>query len=514
MEEEISYTATRIKHINDLQTQGLNVYPHKFQVTKTFSEYRSKYDHLETGSRHHEFTESLAGRVQEKRESGNKLVFYTVISDGLTIQFLSDKREYANEANFKHDNDLIHRGDIIGVTGFAGRSLKGELSIYVLTIRILSPCLKVLPKAAYGLKDPDIRARKRYFDLIANPDSRNVFVTRSKIFKELRKYLDDQGFIEVHTPVLSLAAGGAAAKPFKTYHNDLDQDMVLRIAPELFLKQLVVGGLNRVYEIGPQFRNEAIDPTHDPSFYSLEFYMAYADYNDLFKMCEDLFVQIVLAIHGTLKIKYQPLNKEEREIDFTPPYRRIDMMSELENRIGVVFPKDLSSDETRDMIDNLCKTLKVDCTNPRTTARLIDKLVGHYIEPECQNPTFIMNQPLVMSPLAKQHRSNSQLSERFELFVTGMELANAYTELNDPQVQRERFEAQLKAKNQGDDEAHGIDEGFMDALEYGLPPTGGFGLGIERLIMLLTNKNTIRDVIAFPSVTDPNKKKDSVDLTK
>jgi len=509
MDQHIDQTeevAEAFKVLRLQQLQNTNSYPHKFLTTKTFAQYRQRYDTLETGSRHHEFPESLAGRVQEKRESGNKLVFYTVISDGLTIQYLCDKREYLNPENFKKDNDLIHRGDIIGVTGFAGKSLKGELSIYVLSITLLSPCLKVLPKANFGLKDPDIRARKRYFDLIANPDTRNVFIIRSLVFKELRRYLDDQGFIEVQTPILSLSAGGASAKPFMTYHNDLDQDMALRIAPELFLKQLVVGGLNRVYEIGPQFRNEGIDPSHNPEFSSLEFYMAYADYNDLFTMCEDIFARIVLSIHGTLKIKYQPLNKEERIIDFTPPYRRIDMMSELENRIGITFPKDLSSDETRTMLDDLCTSLKVECGHPRTNARLIDKLVGHFIEPDCQNPTFIMNQPLVMSPLAKQHRHNPQLSERFELFVTGMELANAYTELNDPQVQRERFESQLKAKNQGDDEAQGIDETFIDSLEYGLPPTGGFGLGIERLVMLMTNKNTIRDVITFPSVTDLNKK--------
>ncbi len=500
--EELIYRENRLKSINALQEDGVNMYPHKFQTTKTFPEFHQMYDHLETGSRHHEFIECVAGRVQEKRGNGKKLAFYTVFSDGISIQYLCDKREYANQDKFKSDNELIHRGDIVGVRGFAGKSLKGELSIYVMELVLLAPCLKFLPKMAYGLKDPEIRARKRYFDLIANPDTRNVFITRSKIFKELRRYLDDRGFIEVQTPVLSLKAGGASAKPFVTHHNDLDQDMFMRIAPELHLKQLVVGGLNRVYELGPQFRNESIDSSHNPEFTSLEFYMAYADYNDLLTMCEELVASTVMSIHGKLKIKYQPLNRDEIEIDFTPPYRRIDMIPELENLIGTKLPDDIASSETRDMLDDLCARVGVECGSPRTTSRLIDKLVGHFIEPDCQNPTFIINHPLVMSPLAKQHRSNPQLTERFELFVAGMELANAYTELNDPQVQRRRFEDQLKARKQGDDEAQDIDEVFIDALEYGLPPTGGFGLGVERLIMLMTNKNTIRDVISFPPVTD------------
>ena len=510
LNEEELFKINRLKEISELEKNGYNLYPHKFPVTLTFPEYRNKYDSLETGSRHHEFVECIAGRVQEKRGNGNKLLFYTVFSDGVSIQYLCDKREYENQDNFVKDNDIIHRGDIVGVRGFAGKSLKGELSIYPLEIKLLTPCLKFLPKLAFGLTDPEIRARKRYFDLIANHEVRDVFIIRSKVFSEIRKYLDNRGFIETQTPILSLNAGGASAKPFVTHHNDLDQNMFLRIAPELYLKQLVVGGLNRVYELGPQFRNESIDPSHNPEFSSLEFYMAYADYNDLFTMCEELFSSIVYAIHGTLKIKYKPLNRDEMTIDFTPPYRRFDMISELESRIGVSFPKNLSSDETREFLDNLCNELKVDCSNPRTNARLIDKLVGHFIEPDCQNPTFIMNQPLTMSPLAKQHRDNPQLTERFELFIAGMELANAYTELNNPVIQRERFEDQAKAKNMGDDEAQTIDEPFIDSLEYGLPPTGGFGLGVERLVMLMTNRNTIRDVLAFPPVTDKNKKVDNI----
>lgn len=512
-EEEV-YRNARLKQINDLQQAGNNMYPHKFETTLTFPEYRKRYENLEVGSRHHEFVECIAGRAQEKRGSGNKLVFYTVFSDGVSIQYLCDRREYANPDKFTEDNDLIHRGDIVGVRGFAGKSLKGELSIYVLELKLLAPCLKFLPKLAFGLTDPEIRARKRYFDMIANHDVRDVFIIKSKIFGQIRRYLDDRGFIEVHTPILSLNAGGASAKPFITHHNDLDQSMFLRIAPELYLKQLVVGGLNRVYELGPQFRNESIDPSHNPEFSSLEFYMAYADYNDLFTMCEELFSAIVFSIHGTLKLKYKPLNRDEITIDFTPPYKRIDMISELEKRTGKLFPKDLSSESTRDFFDDLCTTLHVECGSPRTTARLIDKLVGYFIEPDCQNPTFIMNQPLIMSPLAKQHREFPQLTERFELFIAGMELANAYTELNDPQIQRSRFEEQAKAKSAGDDEAQAIDEPFIDSLEYGLPPTGGFGLGIERLVMLLTDRNTIRDVLTFPPVTDKTKKVDNLSLSK
>lgn len=494
--EELLFEQNRL---NEFKKLNIDPYPHKFNVTLTFKEYIRKYENIETGSRHKELIECVAGRVIEKRGNGKKLNFYTVMSDGYQLQYLVDLREYEKKEEFKTVNKLIYRGDIVGVRGFVGKSLKGELSIYPLEMKILSPCLKFIPKQYYGINDIDLRIRKRYLDMISNPYVIDVFKTRSTVFNEIRNYLNNRDFIEVQTPILCPKAGGAMAKPFITHHNDLNQEMFLRIAPELYLKQLVVGGMDRVYEIGPQFRNESLDNTHNTSFYSLEWYMAYADYYDLMKMCEELLSSLVLKINNDYKINYLPMNsKKEITIDFQPPYKQIDIMSELQQKIGVVFPNDFTTDESRDFLDKLCKDKNVDCSNPRTTSRLLDKLIGHYIEPQCINPTFLINHPLVMSPLAKQHRDNQQLTERFELFVNGMELANAYTELNDPNVQLDRFRHQQKEKNMGDDEVPIPDEIFVDALKYGLKPTGGFGLGIERLIMFLTNKNSIREVIPFP----------------
>ena len=505
MEEESlteiqQFENNRLAEFKSLAGYGFNPYPHKFPVTLSFQDYIEKYNHIETGSRHKELVECIAGRVLEKRGNGKKLAFYTVKSNEHTLQYLADKKEYENEDNFTNINNLIHRGDIVGARGFVGKSLKGELSIYPLELVLLSPCYKYLPKQFQGIVDIDIRMKNRHLDMIANPKVIQTFKIRSKVIREIRKFLEDMDFIELQTPVLSNHAGGASAKPFVTKHNDLDQKMYLRIAPELYLKKLVIGGIDRVYEIGPQFRNEKCDGTHNAEFQSLEFYMAYADYNDLFQICEDMLSNIVMKIHNGYQVNYLPMHKtEEITIDFTPPYKKIDIMSELTNLTGATFPKDLTTEDARLFLDQLCQDLNVDCSNPRTASRLIDKLIGHYLEPQCINPTFLMNHPLVMSPLAKQHRSDPNLTERFELFVCGMELANAYTELNNHITQIERFTYQQVERFQGDDEAQSIDEGFVDALRYGLPPCCGFGCGIDRIVMFLTNNNSIREVIPFPA---------------
>lgn len=482
--------------INDINI----FYPHKFNIDTTFDTYVETYRDIENGTRYKHLIHSLAGRVREKRCSGKQLIFYNVESDNHSLQFLLDKKEYDDKDNFELINSIIHRGDIIGVTGFVGKSLRGELSIYPTKMTLLTPCLKYIPKVIHGLKDPEIRAKKRYLDLIANPQNRNVIVISGIVCKEIRKYLNKLNFIEVYTRVLSPEVGGANAKPFITFHNDLKQNMYLRIAPELYLKKLVIGGLNRVYEIGQQFRNESIDKTHNPEFLSLEFYMAYADYYDLMKMCEEMFKRIVLSTCGKLVIDYTNSQGEDITIDFSPPYPRIDVVTELAKN-GIDLTGDLFGQETQEYLNNICTNKGIECSEPRTTARLLDKLIGEYIEPKCINPTFVINHPLIMSPLAKQHREYPHLSERFELFVCGMELANAYTELNNPDIQRKMFMEQQKARSMGDEEAQLVDEEFLDALEYGLPPTGGFGCGIQRLIMFLTNRNTIRDVIAFPAVS-------------
>ncbi|XP_075591133.1 uncharacterized protein LOC142598044 [Dermatophagoides farinae] len=499
--ETFNYYKERCKYSESLDRSV--AYPHKFACSISIPQFIEKYDYLSVEERLNDVTETVAGRVMRIAGSSNKLAFFDLVMDGKKLQVFADAREFNHGVEaFIDVKNKIHRGDIIGITGIPARTKRGELSIYLKDVAILSHCLHMLPKPQYGLKDPEVRFRKRYLDLIINTSVRDSFVIRSKVLQHIRKYLTEREFLEVETPLMNQIPGGANAKPFVTYHNYLNLQLYMRIAPELYLKQLVIGGLSRVFEIGKNFRNEAIDLTHNPEFTAVEFYMAFADVHDMLKMTEDMVSTLVKEVTGSYVITYNPegLEKPAVEIDFTPPWKTLSFVGEIEKQINAAIPRPLESDEAVNFMINVCNKYDIELPSPATSCKLLDKLCAHFVESQCHNPTFIIDHPQLMSPLAKWHRSNSEFAERGELFVLGRELANFYTELNDPKTQYECFLKQAQDKAKGDDEACFMDKDYCVALEYGLPPTGGWGLGIDRLIMFLSNHYNIKEVIAFPAM--------------
>lgn len=497
-----------LRDANNADPSAFNPYPHKFHRTLTVPEFAEKYQNLTRGETLTDVEVRITGRIMTKREAGSKLKFYVLKGDGVQIQVMAQAQDVALVEEYEKMHEYLRRGDIIGVVGYPGRTSpakggEGEVSVFATTVQLLTPCLHMLPTEHYGFKDQEARYRKRYLDLIVNDSVRDRFKVRSKIITYIRRFLDHRDFTEVETPMMNVIAGGATAKPFVTHHNDLNIDMFMRIAPELFLKELVVGGMDRVYEIGRQFRNEGIDMTHNPEFTTCEFYQAYADVYDLMDMTELMFSEMVKEITGSYKLTYHPDGPEgeAQTLDFTRPWKRVNMIEELENKFNVTFPpgEQLHTAETGEFLKKVLRDNKLDCSPPLTNARMLDKLVG-ILEDASINPTFIFGHPQMMSPLAKKDRAKPGLCERFEVFVATKEICNAYTELNDPFDQRARFEEQARQKDQGDDEAQMVDETFCNALEYGLPPTAGWGCGIDRLAMFLTDSNTIREVLLFPTL--------------
>lgn len=478
----------RIQRLHTLREQGINPYPNSAQRTHTIADVLEHFDEWQGP----EGLFTLVGRLRLLRDQGKSA--FAQIEDGSgRIQIYFRINDLGEEVY--RSIKLLNLGDFIQVTGYLFLTHTGERTLRVTTFALLSKGLRPLPEKYHGLEDVETRQRKRYLDLLANGDeAKQVFVTRSRVISAMRRYLDEHGFIEVETPVLQPLYGGATARPFVTHHNTLDRDLYLRIAVELYLKRLIVGGLERVYEIGRDFRNEGIDRSHNPEFTMMECYQAYADYNDIMELVENMIHFIALEVKGSPRITFQGT-----EIDLTPPwprYRLLDAIAEFTGIDAKRFPdRDSLAAEMR------ANGYEVDPTLGR--GRLIDDLMKAMMRkniPALKQALFLTDYPLDISPLAKIHRAEPALAERFQPFIGGLECGNAFTELNDPLDQRRRFEDQARQRAQGDEEAQVLDEDFLEAMETGMPPTGGLGIGVDRIIMLMTDQESIRDVILFPTM--------------
>ena len=473
-----------------LQEEGKDPFDvYKVERTHSSKQVKDNFEELEGKE------VTVAGRIMSKRGQG-KVVFSDIYDRDGKIQLFIKIDEVGEEALKQYKtNDL---GDWVAATGEVFKTKTGEVSVKVKTVELISKSLKPLPEKWHGLKDPDLRYRQREVDIITNPEVKDTFIKRSQIISGIRSFLDNRGFLEVETPMLATIAGGASARPFITHHNTLDLDMFLRIAPELYLKRCIVAGFEKVYELGRTFRNEGMSIRHNPEFTMIELYQAFADYNDMMELTENMVAEVCKKVNGTTKVTYQGT-----EIDFMPPWRRITMVDAVKEYAGVDY-NEFKSDADAQAV---AKEKNLEFSKPLNTVtkgEVLNALYEEFCEEHMIQPTFIIDYPVEISPLTKKKRGNEMFTERFEGFVFGRELCNAYSELNDPIVQRERFAQQEKERELGDDEAYMIDEEFMSALETGMPPTGGLGIGIDRLIMFLTDSASIRDVILFPTMKPLN----------
>ncbi|MCF8012050.1 MAG: lysine--tRNA ligase [Clostridiales bacterium] len=470
----------RREKLDELRNSGVEPFGRKFnaanyseQIVNNFEEYEGKYV-------------SVAGRIMAKRGHGKASFANLQDAEGY-IQIYARLNDMGEE-NYEIFKSL-DMGDIVGVEGTVFKTKKGEVTVAIEKLTILAKSLRPLPEKWHGLKDVDLRYRQRYMDLVVNPEVRQTFILRSKVIQFIRNFLVEKDFLEVETPMMHPIPGGAAARPFITYHNTLDMDLYLRIAPELYLKRLIVGGFEKVFEINRNFRNEGISTKHNPEFTMLELYQAYADYDDMMKLTEELVTLAAEQVLGEAQLCFQGT-----EISFNTPWEKIPMLEAVKRFSGLDFNILKSDNEVR----NAAKELGLEVDDNDTWGMVLDKVFEEKVEPNLIQPTFIVDYPIEISPLAKKKEEEPGLTYRFELFINGWEMANAFSELNDPIDQKERFLSQLKKRDAGDDEAHMMDEDYINALEYGMPPAGGLGIGIDRLIMLFTNSASIRDVILFP----------------
>jgi lysyl-tRNA synthetase class 2 len=472
----------RREKLNELRGKKEKAFADKYNVTHHAEKVENNFDELEDEE------VKLAGRLMAIRTHGKASFADLMDMSGQVQLYVKQNNIGEDRYEFFQDLDL---GDIIGVTGTVFKTRRGEVSIRVSSFKLLTKSLRPLPEKFHGLKDKDIRYRQRYLDLIVNPDVKETFMIRSKIIKEMRNFLEEKGFLEVETPMMHPIAGGATARPFITHHNTLDMDLYLRIAPELYLKRLIVGGFEKVFEINRNFRNEGMSYKHNPEFTTMELYQAHADYHDMMELTENLIYDLAEKVLDKTKVEY-----EGTELDLTTPWTRITMVEAVKKHAGVDFNEFDTAEDAYTAAENIGIELKPGLSY----GEVLNEIFEERVEDKLIQPTFIMDYPIEVSPLAKKIEDDPRFTYRFEGFIYGREIANAFSELNDPEEQKQRFEKQVEMREAGDEEAQMMDYDFIRALEYGMPPTGGLGIGIDRLIMLLTDSSSIRDVILFPTM--------------